>query len=229
MNDDDRLREILSQFAGDVSSAPDLRAVRQAGVRKQRMVRWERAMGVVAILACVTGLGIVVLLAWRSGSPVQPADPTPQPSISEIATPSPTELPQPSPSPSQTQQSSVESFEVNPGRGANRGPVGGVGDRIAGLTLDDVKITAAECPRGQACPGRFKFTLTNTTQTAGTWEVRANVYFNGVASLGEGTGIRLKATETGSVVIPFDVSRDPGSDGAGTYTWNWSASRLSTG
>jgi hypothetical protein len=103
--------------------------------------------------------------------------------------------------------------------------VGGVGDTIEGLRLDDVEITVAQCPNGEECPNAFTLTLTNTTSAAGTWEVMAYTYYDSTATLGNGAGITLAPGETSTTMVTLDIDKDPSQGLNGTYTWNWSATR----
>ena len=105
----------------------------------------------------------------------------------------------------------------------NPGPVGGVGDTIAGLLLDKVQIVSAICTAEVACPGSFDLTLTNMTDAAGRWEVLAYVYRDGVASLGNSTFIELSPGATAVAKISIDTTQAPSDGRAATYTWNWSA------
>lgn len=211
MDRDDEIRAAMRQYAaGDVGS-PDLEAIRfgRRGGRRSGPVQTLLAVAIVVLIALI---GVFLVTSSLGGDRQQPIEPTPSPSPSASATPSP------SPTTSPTQAASE--FAVNPGAGVNPGPVGGVGDTIAGLRLDAVQISAGSCG-GNPCPARFTMTVANTTDAEGTWEVFAYTYRNGYAELGNATQVTLAAGEQAKARITIDTSKSAGT--AGTYTWNWSA------
>jgi hypothetical protein len=129
----------------------------------------------------------------------------------------------PTPTPSPSTSANGLPFDVNPASGANPGPVGGIGDTIEGLRLDDVEITAVTCPNGEQCPGTFDLRVTNTTSEQGTWEVLAYTYYGSFSTLGNSNSVTLGAGETAVVTITLDSSQDANQGLNRRYTWNWSA------
>lgn len=211
MDRDDEIRAAIRQYAeGDVGS-PDLEAIR-FGRRAARRYGPVQTLLAVAIVVLIAVLGVFLVTTSLGRDEQQPIEPTPSPSPSMSARPSPS----PTPTPTQT----ASEFAVNPGAGVNPGPIGGVGDTISGLRLDAVQIRAGTCG-GTPCPARFTMTVTNTTESEGTWEVFAYIYRNGYAELGNATQMTLAAGEQAKARITIDTSQSAGT--AGTYTWNWSA------
>lgn len=216
MTDDNGIRRALQAYSdGDVGH-PDLEAIRGGRRSSSRRPALERLLAVAVVLAIAIGGLVLVTQTWGGAERDQPVQPTPSPSASPTPTPQPT----PTPTPVAT------GFPVSPGAGVNPGPVGGVGDTIAGLRLDDVQITSARCPGGVDCPGTFEFTLTNTSQTTGRWDVLAYTYRNSVATLGNMTVIELAPGETGVATVQMDITQAPDDGRAGSYSWNWSAEIL---
>ena len=214
MPDDNDIRRALRAYSdGDVGH-PDLEAIRSGRRPSSRRPALERLLAVAVVLAIAIGGLVLITQTWRSGDREQPIQPSPSPSVSTTPTPSPTPTPV------------ATGFPVSPGAGANPGAIGGVGDTIAGLRLDDVQITSARCTGGVDCPGTFEFTLTNTPQTTGRWDVLAYIYRNSVANIGNGTVIELAPGETGVATVQMDITQAPDDGRAGSYSWNWSAEIL---
>lgn len=209
---DDELQRFLRTYAeGDIGQ-PDLEVIRHGHRAHSRRRAVERLLAVAVVLAIALG-GLFLVAQLRSGADrQQPINPTPS------ASPSQTLSPEPTPA------APGEAFPTNPGAGVNPGPVGGVGDTIAGLRLDDVSFSRATCPDGAPCPAAFDLLVTNTTEEAGRWEVVAYVYRNSVSALGNSTFIELAPGESGLATVDIDTAQAPDSGRAGTYSWNWSAS-----
>lgn len=209
---DDELRRRLHSYAGGDIGRPDLAVIRHGHRAHLRRRAVERLLAVAVVLAIA--LGCVFLVAqFRSGADrQQPMSPTPSASPSQMLSPEPTPT------------TSDQDFPTSPGAGVNPGLIGGVGDTIAGLRLDDVAISRTTCPDGASCPAAFDLVLSNTTQQAGRWEVVAYVYRNNVSTLGNSTFIELAPGEMGVATVTIDTAQAPDSGRAGTYSWNWSAS-----
>lgn len=217
MDRDDEIRDAIRQYAdGDVGH-PDLEAIR-AGHRPVRRSGSVQTLLAVAVVLLIAIVGVVLVTQTLGRDRQQePVTPTPSPSVSQTASPTPSPTSSMS---SATPTPSASDFPVNPGAGVNPGPVGGVGDTIAELRLDAVKIRPGTC--GDAsCPEQFAMTLTNTSDVSGTWEVFAYTYRDGYAELGNAAQVTLDRGEQDQVRIAIDTSKSAGA--AGTYTWNWSA------
>jgi len=219
MSSDDDIRAALRRFADGDLGQPDLEVIR-AGHRRDRRYGPVQTLLAVAVVVLIAAAGVVLVVqVLGSSRQQQPITPTPSPTQSQQPSPTPTSSP-PSPTPSPTD------FPVNPSSGVNPGPVGGVGDTIAGLRLDSVEIEAGTC--GEApCPARFTMTVTNTTDEAGTWEVFAYTYRDGFAELGNATQVTLAPGQEAKARVTIDTSKAANGGGSGTYSWNWSASTVS--
>jgi len=227
MEPDDDLRSAIRRYAAGDVPPPDMMELRRRTRGRVVRQRWERGLAAAVVIGILIGVAAFAIRLWADPNLDQPIGPSPSPSAPSI-TPTPVPTPTPSASPTPTPPPSDPNglpFGVNPAAGANPGPVGGVGDTIEGLRLDDVEITVAQCPNGEECPNAFTLTLTNATSTAGTWEVMAYTYYDSTATLGNGAGITLAPGETSTTMVTLDIDKDPSQGLNGTYTWNWSATR----
>ncbi len=216
MPSDDDIRDALRRYASGEVRPPDMAALtRRAQQRAQRQV-WERGLAAAVVVLILVGVGVLALRTWSDPRMDEPIGPSPSPTV--VPTPSATPTPTPTPDPT--------SFAVNQSAGANEGPVGGIGDTIAGLRVLSADISAVECPNGVPCPGEFTLEVENTTAAQGRWEVFVYVYFNRIATLGNSSRVSLDAGESATVTVTIDVSQDPSRGPRGTYTWNWSAQTL---
>lgn len=197
------LSDLLREYSDGGIGQPDLERIR-SGYRETPQTGNIQRLLVAAVFLLIAA-GAVVLAAQNLGG-------------------GPRQVPiAPSPSPAETTPSqSRDEFAINLGKGVNPGPVGGVGDTIDGLRLEAVEITTGRC-RDEACPSAFIFTVTNTTDVIRRWEVAANQYRNGYATLGEASQIELAPGKTGTIRIELNTRKSPSDGGRGTYTWNWSA------
>ncbi len=198
---------------------------RRTRQRTQRQ-RWERGLAAAVILGILVGIAALVVSIWadpRIDEPIGPS-PSPVPTVAPTPTTAPT-TPNPSATPTPSVSDPALPFPVSPGSGANPDPVGGPGDVIEGLRLDEVDITASQCPNGEECPSDVALRLTNTTGTTGTWEVMVYTYYNSVATIGNGTVVTLGAGESAVADVSLDIGKDSSQGRNGTYSWNWSAVR----
>lgn len=226
MERDDAIRQALREYAeGDVG-VPDLESIRARYPRDRRYGPAQTLLAVAVVLLIVAGGIFVVTRSPGTDREEQPIGPSPSvsslPSPTESASADPTPSPETSVSPSVPQPSSTD-FPVNPDRGVNPGPVGGVGDTIAGLRLDRVEIEPGQCG-SELCPAVFTFEFTNTTGQDQSWQVMAYTYRDGTSTLGNGAQVDLSAGESGLTRIQIDTSQAPGGNSSATYSWNWSAS-----
>lgn len=215
MDRDDEIRAAIRQYAdGDVGH-PDLEAIR-AGHRPVRRSGSVQTLLAVAVVLLIAIVGVVLVTQTLGRDRQQePITPTPLPSVSQTASPT-SSLSSATPTPS------ASDFPVNPGAGVNPEPVGGVGDTIAGLRLDAVKIRPGTC--GEAsCPEQFTLSLTNTSDVSGAWEVFAYTYRDGYAELGNATQVTLAPGEQAKAVITIDTAKAADSRGSANYSWNWAA------
>lgn len=220
MNSDDDIRAALRGFADGDIGQPDLDVIR-AGHRRDRRYGPGQTLLAVAVVILIAVVGAVLIMQVFDGSRQQePITPTPSPTQSQQ--PSPTQAPTPTPS---SPSPAPSSFAVNPGKGVNPGPVGGVGDTIAGLRLDSVQIRAGTCG-GSPCPERFTMTVTNTTDADASWQIFAYTYRDGYAALGNATQVTLAPGEQAKARITIDTTKATDSGGSGTYSWNWSATTM---
>jgi hypothetical protein len=214
VRDDEDLRRALRSFSDGHVGEPDIEVIRLGRRTSPGRVARDRLLAVAVILTIAIGGFVLVFQMWGGPQRQQPIQPSPP--VSETA------IPQPSPS------ALASEFPENAGSGSNPGPVGGVGDTIAGLRLDDVDIDAVSCRGDIECPGVFAFTVTNTTDLAGRWEVRAYMYRGGIATLGNSGFIELSPGETAVAIVEIDISQEPSGGRGGSYSWNWSAENLLT-
>ena len=217
MEPDDDIRSAIRRFAGGEVTSPDMLELRRRTRQRTRRQRWERGLAAAVILGILVGIVALVGSVWADPTLDEPIGPSPTPTTS--ASPSPIPTPDPTPSAS----APALPFPVSPGSGANPDAVGGLGDVIDGLRLDDVDITASQCPNGEACPSDFALRFTNTTNATGTWEVMVYVYYNSVATIGNGTVVTLDAGESALADVSLDIDQDSSQSRDGTYSWNWSA------
>ena len=219
MDSDNDIRAALRNFADGDLGQPDLEVIR-AGHHRDRRYGPVQTLLAVAVVVLIAAVGVVLVMQVMGGSrQQQPITPTPSPTQSRQPSPQPSPAPtssSPSPAPSPT------GFAVNPGSGVNPGPVGAVGDTIAGLRLDSVQIRAGSCG-GTPCPERFAMTVTNTTGAAGTWEVFVYTYRDGYAELGNAAQVTLAPGEQTKARVTIDPSQAADTGGSSTYSWNWSA------
>lgn len=219
MNSDDDIGAALRRFTDGEPGQPDLEIIR-SGHRHDRRYGPVQTLLAVAVVVLIAVVGVVLVMEVLGGSRQQePITPTPSPTQSQQ--PSPTQAPTPSPSPPSPAPSPT-GFAINPGSGVNPGPVGGVGDTIAGLRLNSVQIRAGSCS-GTPCPAKFTMTITNTTDAAGTWDVFAYTYRDGFGELGNATQVTLAPGQQARARITIDTTKAADSGGSGTYSWNWSA------
>lgn len=219
MEPDEDIRSAIRRYAAGEVTPPDMLELRRRTRERAQRQRWERGLAAAVILGILVGIVALVVSIWADPTVDQPIGPSPTPTTS--ASPSPTPTPDPTPSPSAT----TLSFPVSPGSGANPDPVGGLGEVIDGLRLDDVDITASPCPNGEECPSDFALRVTNTTDATGTWDVMVYVYYNSVATVGNGTVVTLDAGESALADVSLDIDQDSSQRRDGTYSWNWSAVR----
>lgn len=229
MSADDDIKNALSEFSDGDFGSPDFDAIKSGYRERPRVGNVQRFLVAAVFLLLAVGGGYLVFSNLDGSQQQVPIAPSPSVSVSATPSPAPTPTPSPtaSPTPSPTSpEPTPTDFPVNPGSGVNPGPVGGVGDVIAGLRLDAVEIRVGDCA-GDACPGEFVFDLTNTTDTAGSWEVFAYTYRDGFAALGMAGQVSLGPGESGQLEITIDTSKAPPGDGAGSWSWNWGATRTS--
>lgn len=210
MSDDDLRRWLREYASAEPMGEPDIARIVERSMRTRRRTGWILAAAAAVVFALVAGSVAVIAPTFTVASS-KPRPPAPE-------RPLPTEVPpMPSPTPVPFPYTGARSEY------ADQGPIGNVGDVIAGLRLDSVTFATTTCDTGQECPEYAVLKVTNVTDRPIQRQFGMSIWQGRFVSGSMGAAADLAPFQTKSVTVDFMpwVNENATAQPNEPFAWQW--------